>query len=129
MVMFKEFNILNAFTLEASFFGTEPPENDDYEEEFEDEQIERPPDIGDILNQDENTDITEVDGEEKKQGELIDTESKSENSKTVTEEEKIANEKLLLLQTPAGQKPNDNSKKSPQKGEQKPQILFNPKNL
>lgn len=37
MVMFKEFNILNAFTLEASFFGTEPPENDDYEEEFEDE--------------------------------------------------------------------------------------------
>ena len=26
MVMFKEFSILNAYTLEASFYGTEPPE-------------------------------------------------------------------------------------------------------
>ncbi len=26
MVMFKEFSILNSYTLEASFFGTEPPE-------------------------------------------------------------------------------------------------------
>ena len=25
MVMFKEFNIINAYTLEASFYGTEPP--------------------------------------------------------------------------------------------------------
>jgi len=37
MVMFKEFSILNAFTLEASFFGTEPPEI--YEEEYEEEVI------------------------------------------------------------------------------------------
>lgn len=31
MVMFKEFSILNSYTLEASFFGTEPVENDDDE--------------------------------------------------------------------------------------------------
>lgn len=28
MVMFKEFSILNSYTLEASFFGTEPPEEE-----------------------------------------------------------------------------------------------------
>jgi hypothetical protein len=33
MVMFKEFSILNAYTLEASFFGTEPPEEQDLNEE------------------------------------------------------------------------------------------------
>jgi hypothetical protein len=35
MVMFKEFNILHSYTLEASFFGTEPPPS----EEDEDEEI------------------------------------------------------------------------------------------
>ena len=33
MVMFKEFSILNSYTLEASFFGTEPPEEQDLNEE------------------------------------------------------------------------------------------------
>ena len=31
--MFKEFSILNSYTLEASFFGTEPPEEQDQHEE------------------------------------------------------------------------------------------------
>lgn len=40
MVMFKEFSIMNAFTLEASFYGTEPPEiEEDYEEDFEEDQL------------------------------------------------------------------------------------------
>jgi murein tripeptide amidase MpaA len=43
MVMFKEFSILNAFTLEASFFGTEPPEPEPViEEEEQDDQEEEP---------------------------------------------------------------------------------------
>lgn len=32
MVMFKEFNILNSYTMEASFYGTEPPEESEEEE-------------------------------------------------------------------------------------------------
>jgi hypothetical protein len=41
--MFKEFSILNAFTLEASFFGTEPPEPEPViEEEEPDDQDEEP---------------------------------------------------------------------------------------
>jgi len=39
MVMFKEFQILNSYTLEASFYGTEPPEEEyEYNDgEFEEE--------------------------------------------------------------------------------------------
>jgi hypothetical protein len=37
--MFKEFQILNSYTLEASFYGTEPPEEEyEYNDgEFEEE--------------------------------------------------------------------------------------------
>ena len=39
MVMFKEFSILNSYTLEASFFGTDPAiaENLNNEEDYEDD--------------------------------------------------------------------------------------------
>jgi murein tripeptide amidase MpaA len=39
MVMFKEFNIIHSYTLEASFFGTEPPQpaSDSESEENDDE--------------------------------------------------------------------------------------------